>query len=103
VEHWTNAVESGEAAARTLLDAAEGYAPVPYFWSDQHSVKLQCVGRSDPEAETLVVEGSFEEERVVVAYGSGGRLQAAFGMRRPARVMALQRMIGEGAPFPPVL
>lgn len=103
VEHWTHATESGEAAGRTLLrgDEAQPYGPTPYFWSDQHGVKLQFVGRAAAGDETAVIEGSFEEDRVLVAYGNGGRLVGALGIRRPARVMALQRMIGQGAPFPP--
>ena len=103
VEHWTNATEAGQAAARTLLlgDEAEPYAPVPYFWSDQHGVKLQFVGRTRPGDDTVILEGSFDEDRVLVAYGDQGRLVAALGIRRPARVMALQRAIASGASFPP--
>jgi NADPH-dependent 2,4-dienoyl-CoA reductase/sulfur reductase-like enzyme len=103
VEHWTNAAEAGEAAARTLLmgPAAEPYAPTPYFWSDQHGVKLQFVGRASAGDDTVIVEGSFDDDRLLVAYGSSGRLVAALGMRRPARVMAMQRMIAEGGAFPP--
>ena len=36
LEHWANAAEQGPAAARNLLlgaEAAEPFAPVPYFWS----------------------------------------------------------------------
>lgn len=104
VEHWTNAAEQGEAAARTLLrgDDAPPYAPVPYFWSDQHGVKLQFVGDVLPDDEVQFVEGSFADSRFVAAYGRAGRLVGALGMRRPARIMALQRSIGEGAPYPPV-
>jgi NADPH-dependent 2,4-dienoyl-CoA reductase/sulfur reductase-like enzyme len=105
VEHWTNATESGEAAATTLLRGADApeYGPTPYFWSDQHGVKLQFVGRAAAGDEIAVVEGSFDEDRVLVAYGSGGRLVGALGIRRPARVMALQRLIAAGAGFPPDL
>ncbi|MBV9661211.1 MAG: FAD-dependent oxidoreductase [Acidimicrobiales bacterium] len=104
IEHWTNATESAEAAAHTLLrgNDADPYEPVPYFWSDQHGIKMQFVGRAAPDDEVAVLEGSLADDRVVVAYGRSGRLVAALGMRRPARVMALQRAIGEGAPFPPV-
>lgn len=103
VEHWTNATEAGEAAARTLLlgEEAEPYAPTPYFWSDQHGIKLQFVGRAAPGDRTEVIEGSWEEDRLLVAYGRQDRLVAALGLRRPARIMALQRMIGKGALFPP--
>ena len=47
------------------------------------------------------IEGDPAEDRFVAAYGRYGRLVAALGMRRPARVMALQRLIAAGAPFPP--
>ena len=39
VEHWTNAVEQGRAAALNLLagsGATQPFASVPYFWSDQY-------------------------------------------------------------------
>lgn len=103
VEHWTNATESGEAAARSLLfgERAEPFAPTPYFWSDQHGVKLQFVGRTAAGDRCEQLEGSWEEDRLVVGYGRGDRLVGALGIRRPARVMALQRMIAEGSPFPP--
>lgn len=101
VEHWTNATEAGEAAAATIIggDDAPAYAPVPYFWSDQHGVKLQFVGRAGTE--TALVEGGFDEDRLLVAYGTGGLVVGALGVRRPARVMAMQRLIAAGSPFPP--
>jgi NADPH-dependent 2,4-dienoyl-CoA reductase/sulfur reductase-like enzyme len=103
IEHWTNASEQGAAAAETLLrgDDAPAYEPVPYFWSDQHGLKIQFVGRAEPDDEVRVIDGHPDEERFVAAYGRHGRLVAALGMRRPARVMALQQQIAGGAAFPP--
>jgi 3-phenylpropionate/trans-cinnamate dioxygenase ferredoxin reductase subunit len=103
VEHWTNAAEQGQAAARTLIDGEEApeFSPVPYFWSDQHGVKLQFVGHTEPGDEIALIDGDYSEDRFVVAYGRQGRLVAALGMRRPARVMGLQAQIAAGAPFPP--
>ena len=103
IEHWTNAADQAEAAALALLegDAAPAYAPTPYFWSDQHGVKIQFVGETRPGDVVTVIEGDPAEDRFVAAYGRDGRLVAALGMRRPARVMALQRQIAAGAPFPP--
>ena len=51
VEHWTNAAEGGAAAARNLLagtDAAVPYDPVPFFWSDQYTTKIQMIGLPGP-------------------------------------------------------
>lgn len=108
VEHWTNASEGAAAAAANLMAETDGtamspYAPVPYFWSDQHGVKLQFVGRAEPGDQTALLEGSFDDERVLVGYGRGGHLVAALGIRRPARVMALQGLIGSGSAWPPTL
>jgi NADPH-dependent 2,4-dienoyl-CoA reductase/sulfur reductase-like enzyme len=102
VEHWTNAAEQGEAAGRTLVEgeAAPPYEAVPYFWSDQHGVKIQFVGTTQPGDEVIVLEGDPGEDRFVAAYGRHGRLVAALGIRRPARIMELQRMIAAGAEFP---
>lgn len=103
VEHWTNAVEQGEAAARTLMmgEAAPSFSPVPYFWSDQHGAKIQFVGDASEWDDSVVTDGTVEDDRFVVAYGRRGTLIAALGMRRPAKVMAMQRLIEEGAAFPP--
>ncbi len=105
IEHWTNAAESGEAAARTLLMGADAqpYAPVPYFWSDQHGVKIQFVGHTLPGDDNRTIDGAFADDRVVVAFGRGGRLVGALGIRRPVQIMALQRLIQDGASFPPEL
>ncbi|HWG73857.1 MAG TPA: FAD-dependent oxidoreductase [Acidimicrobiales bacterium] len=102
VEHWTNAVEQGEAAGTTLVRGEEAplFSPVPYFWSDQYKVKIQFVGRMAPGDQVTVVEGSVAERRFVAAYGRHGRLVGALGFNRPARVMAYRRMIAAGAPYP---
>jgi NADPH-dependent 2,4-dienoyl-CoA reductase/sulfur reductase-like enzyme len=102
IEHWTNAAEQGEAAARSLLEgeAAPQYAPTPYFWSDQYGLKLQFVGEALPDDEVAVIEGDPAQDRFVAAYGRDGRLVGALGVRRPARIMALQRSIADGAAFP---
>ena len=105
LEHWTNAVESAAAAAATLLrgDEAPAYDPVAYVWSDQHDRKIQVVGLHRPGDESEVVEGSLGDRRFVAAFGRGGRLVAGVGFGRPAKVMALRRLIAEGAPYPPEL
>ncbi len=103
IEHWTNAADQGEAAARSLLegDGAPTFSPTPYFWSDQFGTKIQFVGETRPGDVVSVLEGDPADDRFVAAYGRAGRLVAAIGMRRPTRVMALQRLIAAGGSFPP--
>ncbi|MDQ1417870.1 MAG: hypothetical protein QOF81_3483 [Acidimicrobiaceae bacterium] len=100
VEHWTNAAEQGRAAALTLLHGQEApvFDPVPYFWSDQYETKIQFVGRVGPDVR--VVDGSLDDDRFVVAYGSEGRIVGALAFSRPARLMAYRSMIARRDTFP---
>ena len=91
-EHWENAIEQGEHAARTLLaDLAGGtgdaYAPIPWFWSDQYDRKVQVAGRTGSDCDVEVVLGSVDERKFVALYGKEGRLVAVLGMSMPAKVM----------------
>ena len=99
VEHWDNAIAQGIAAAQRLLagEAAEPFAPVPWFWSDQYDRKIQLAGRSGPDDEVVVVTGSTEERRFAAIYGREGRIVAVLGFNRPRHVMQYRRLIARGA------
>ena len=79
-----------------------GFGRTGTMWaSDQFGLKIQFVGETLPGDQLAIIEGDPTEDRFLAAYGRAGRLVAALGVRRPARVMALQGQIGSGAPFPP--
>jgi NADPH-dependent 2,4-dienoyl-CoA reductase/sulfur reductase-like enzyme len=104
VEHWTNAAEQAEAAARTLLrgrHSTEPYAPVPYFWSDQYGTKIQFLGHGGGEDAVTIVEGTPDDGRFVAAYGRDGRTVGVLLYNRPARIPHYKALISESAPFPP--
>jgi NADPH-dependent 2,4-dienoyl-CoA reductase/sulfur reductase-like enzyme len=99
VEHWTNAVEQGIAAAENLLAGAGArpFASVPFFWSDQYDVKIQMAGRPAPDDEVRVAHGQEGEPRFVVLYGRRGRLVAALGFNRASLVVRYRAAIRDGA------
>jgi NADPH-dependent 2,4-dienoyl-CoA reductase/sulfur reductase-like enzyme len=70
VEQWTNAVEQGRHAARSLLGWDEAYAPVPYFWSDQYDARMRFVGRANG-AEQVHVE-ALSDDSLVAVFGRQG-------------------------------
>lgn len=87
IEHWTNAVEQGMAAARTLLHGrgpSTVYSPVPSFWSDHFGTRLQSVGLPLLGDRTEIVAGSLQERRFVAASYRGEELVGAttYGMVR---------------------
>jgi NADPH-dependent 2,4-dienoyl-CoA reductase/sulfur reductase-like enzyme len=88
VEHWTNAIEQGEYAARTLLGVGPqtGFKSLPYFWSDQGDLKLQMLGSSVGHDELVVVDSS--DASLLAEYRAQGRVLAVLGINAGAAVMS---------------
>jgi NADPH-dependent 2,4-dienoyl-CoA reductase/sulfur reductase-like enzyme len=104
LEHWTNAAEQGVFAAQSLLRRAagetiEGFAPVPFVWSDQYGVKIQCVGRFGPSDDLQVAHGDLSDRQFVALFGRHDRLVGALAFSRPRQLMQYRRMIAERASF----
>jgi NADPH-dependent 2,4-dienoyl-CoA reductase/sulfur reductase-like enzyme len=48
VEHWANALNGGPAAARSMLGQQVSYDRVPYYFSDQYDLGMECSGLPEP-------------------------------------------------------
>jgi len=93
-EHWTSAVEQASVLAHNILaEPAErrAYDGVPYFWSDQHAVKLQCFGRASPTDEVHVLDGPTDDHRLLALFARQGLVTGVLGMNRIRDVMRLRR------------
>ena len=74
VEHWSNALNQGPAAARAMLGETVSYERIPYFFSDHYDVGMeysglatdwdQVVFRGDPASREFVAFW-LREQRVV--------------------------------------
>ena len=100
IEHWTNAIEQGMAAARNLLLEARGeplepFTPVPYFWSDQHGKSIMASGITSPRDEVVVAHGGLDERRFVALYGVRGHLSGVVAVGWPRMLRRYQAMIRE--------
>jgi NADPH-dependent 2,4-dienoyl-CoA reductase/sulfur reductase-like enzyme len=106
VEHWTHAVEQSAHAAKRLLHGpafSEAFSPVPYFWSDQHGVKIQFAGTArfdvsggEEADEVRVVEGSLAERKLVALYGRKDRVVGVLALGKPARLVHYRKRIADG-------
>ena len=101
IEHWTNAVEQANHAARRLLEGESvgAFASVPFVWSDQYDRKIQSVGRIRPDDEVRIVHGTTAERRFVALYGRKGKLTGAIALNRVRQLMGYRRSIREGILF----
>lgn len=97
VEHWTNAIEQGTYAARRLLGDhdADGFSSAPYFWSDQHGMRLQSIGTTIGHDRVDVLD--HDGDRLVVAYSISGRVTCVAGINAGTAVMSFRRQVLAGA------
>lgn len=104
VEHRTNATEQGMHVARRLLDGdPAAFASVPYFWTDQYELKLQVHGWLRGYDEVAVVEGSFDEKRMVALFRRGDRLVGVMGIGAAKVVRAWRQHVLDGAAWASVV
>ena len=102
VEHWSNVAEQ----ARMMVPAMLGLEPpelvvVPYFWSDQYDVKIQCLG--EPEADDTVHLVSDDGRKFLAYYSRDGVLVGVVGGGMPGKVMKARSKIAAGAAITDVL
>ena len=73
VEHWTGALERAALAVQALLDSDSPAQPLkpPYFWSDQHGVKIQFAGHSAGYDRLDVEAGDAAEHSLLAVYYRG--------------------------------
>ena len=55
VEHWSNALNGGKAAARSMLGQQVSYDRVPYFYTDQYDLGMEYAGYVEPGGYDRVV------------------------------------------------
>lgn len=102
VEHWSTARDHARVVARNVVSSVSGAgeptvaSAVPYFWSDQHGVKIQMAGWP---ADADDVEAIGDDGRRVFRFGRRGRLVAALTWDWPRRLAEERRLIAAGAAF----
>ena len=92
--------DGARAAASVLVGQPQPLAAVPWFWSDQHDLKLQMAGLPAPGDQT-VLRGEPEGDRFTLFYLRDGAVVAAHSVNRPAEHMLARKLIACAARVPP--
>ena len=82
VEHWANALNQPQTAARAMLGQDVSYDRVPYFYSDQYDLGMEYSGYVEPGGYDQVVFRGDVGRREFVAFwlGSGGQVLAGMNV-----------------------
>ena len=102
VEHWSNVAEQARVIVPAML-GQETTAPivVPYFWSDQYDVKLQCLG--EPKAGDTVHIVEDDGRKFLAFYERDGAVSGVVGGGMPGKVMKNRAKVAAAVPISEVL
>ena len=102
VEHWSNVADQARVLVPALLgEDGPTVVVVPYFWSDQYDVKIQCLG--EPEAGDTVHVVEDDGRKFLAYYERDGVLAGVVGGGMPGKVMKARAKIAAAAPIGDVL
>lgn len=102
VEHWSNVAEQARVMVPAMLGLqVPSVVVVPYFWSDQYDVKIQCLG--EPRAGDAVHVVEDDGRRFLAYYERDGALSGVVGGGMPGKVMKARAKIAAAAPIGEVL
>ncbi|OBG20199.1 pyridine nucleotide-disulfide oxidoreductase [Mycolicibacterium celeriflavum] len=102
VEHWSNVADQARVLVPTMLGQEPPTAvSVPYFWSDQYDVKIQCLG--EPQADDTVHVVEDDGRKFLAFYERDGVVVGVVGGGMPGKVMKVRAKIAAGAPIADVL
>jgi NADPH-dependent 2,4-dienoyl-CoA reductase/sulfur reductase-like enzyme len=100
--HWEAAARHGAAAAHAMLGLEVPAPPVPSFWSDQHGVRIQCIG-TPGAADAVSVDEAADGRELTARFTSGGRLVGALLAGRTRELPALRRELARSVSLSPNL
>jgi 3-phenylpropionate/trans-cinnamate dioxygenase ferredoxin reductase component len=92
VEHWSNALNQGPAAARAMLGHMDAYDRVPYFFSDQYDVGMEYSGFAHTW-DRVVFRGDPTSRQFIAFWLTGDHVVAAMNVNVWDVTDPIQRLI----------
>jgi 3-phenylpropionate/trans-cinnamate dioxygenase ferredoxin reductase subunit len=82
LEHWANALNQPQTAAKAMLGQDVAYDLVPYFFTDQYDLGMEYAGYVEPDGYDEVVFRGDVDGREFIAFwlGDGGRVLAGMNV-----------------------
>jgi NADPH-dependent 2,4-dienoyl-CoA reductase/sulfur reductase-like enzyme len=102
VDHWSNALNGGKAAGLSMLGQQIEYNRVPYFYSDQYDLGMECAGLpSLGTYDQVVYRGDADALEFIAFWLKEGRLVAGMNVNIWDVNDELQGLIRSARPLDP--
>ena len=97
VEHWANALNQPQTAARAMLGREAVYDLVPYFYTDQYDLGMEYAGYVEPGGyDQVVFRGDVEQREFIAFWLGGGRVLAGMNVNIWDVNEAIQAIVRSG-------
>lgn len=100
LESWANAQNQAIVVAKALLGKSDGYAELPWFWSDQYDVNLQILGQPQHWTQPIV-RGDLSARRGSLFYLREGKIEAVVAINAARDLSIARRLIQRGIAVSP--
>ncbi|WP_433499546.1 NAD(P)/FAD-dependent oxidoreductase [Sphaerimonospora sp. CA-214678] len=98
VEHWANALNQPQAAARSMLGESVAYDRIPYFFTDQYDLGMEYAGYAEPgQYDDVVVRGDLAGREFIAFWLADGRVLAGMNANIWDVIGQIQDLIRSGA------
>jgi 3-phenylpropionate/trans-cinnamate dioxygenase ferredoxin reductase subunit len=102
MDHWSNALNGGKAVALSMLGEQIAYNRVPYFYSDQYDLGMECAGLPLPGSyDEVVYRGDADALEFIAFWLKEGRLVAGMNVNVWDVNDDLQGLIRSAKPLDP--
>ncbi|MEV4620922.1 FAD-dependent oxidoreductase [Asanoa sp. NPDC049573] len=102
VEHWANALNQPQTAARAMLGQDTTYDRLPYFFTDQYDLGMEYTGYVEPDGHGQVVFRGDPGAGEFIAFWLGdGRVLAGMNVNVWDVTKPIQELIRSRAPIDP--
>ena len=99
VEHWANALNQPQTAARAMLGQDVAYDRVPYFYTDQYDLGMEYSGYVEPGGyDQVVFRGDAGQREFIAFWLRGGRVLAGMNVNVWDVNDAVQDLVRAGQP-----
>jgi len=102
MDHWSNALNGGKAAAKSMLGQPVEYNRVPYFYSDQYDLGMECSGLPLPGTyDQVVYRGDTTALEFIAFWLNQDRLVAGMNVNVWDVADDIQSLIRSARPLDP--
>ena len=99
VEHWANALNQPQAAARAMLGQDATYDRVPYFYTDQYDLGMEYAGYVEPGGyDQVIFRGDVERREFIAFWLARGRVLAGMNVNVWDVNDTIQALVRSGHP-----